>query len=300
MYISFSKLQDRTLNSLSKTDLVKIKNILSEIQEPTLVSGTGGSFVVSLFLSKVLSTKNNIICNTTTARDMQYQNIDNYKNIIACSYSGNNLGCNLSFNNKLNKYLLSKNEKENVTNIKYIIEDEEYSFISLSQTLIPMTIILAYYLDNDLSKIKEILDIIPNFNIKSNKIYEVLSGYDTLTASKFIESTLIEAGIGIPIIHDKYDYCHGRTNLNYNFNNALIFFDTDKELDKLYAKELPNYYEDIIRIPKKYSDDIINDYYLTYISMYLCKSIAELQNKDLSLVNYSPLVKKLYHYKGEV
>ena len=29
-----------------------------------------------------------------------------------------------------------------------------------------------------------------------------------------------------------------------------------------------------------------------------CKEIAQKQNKDLSIVEYSPFVKKLYHYKG--
>lgn len=300
MYDNFSKLQNRIFDSLAKTDLIKIKDILSSIEEPTLVSGVGGSSVVSIFFSKVLSTKNNIICESITARDLIYRNLKCYKNIIACSYSGNNFGVNTSFDNNLNKYLLSRNQKYGVTNIQYSADDIEHSFISLSSTLIPMTILLAYYLDNNLSTIKEILNATPEFDFEATDIYEILSGHDTSTAAKFIESTFIESGIAIPIVHDKYDYCHGRSTISYSFDNNLIFFNTHNELDKLYEKELKKHYKKVIKFDKKYNDSIINDYYFTYLSMLLSKHIAKQKQKDLSLVNYSPLVKKLYYFEGRM
>ena len=138
------------------------------------------------------------------------------------------------------------------------------------------------------------------FNINDKIIYEILSGYETSSAHIFLDSTLVESGIGIPIVHDKYDYCHGRTTLNYHRNNNIIFFNTNSKLDELFSNQLFNYYENIIKIDRKYDDDIVNDYYLTYICMRLCKQIAEKQNKDLSNVNYSDLCKKLYYYKGDM
>jgi len=300
MYENFNKLESRVLHSISKSDLILIRDILKSIAEPTLVSGVGGSHVVSTYLSKLLSKKNNIICTNVQPRDLNYMNIDNYKNIISCSYGCHNYGVDVTFNNNLNKYLLSKNKKEGVTNINYIVDDPEDSFISLSATLVPMTILLLYYCENDISVVKDILSQTINFDLNDKLVYEVLTGYETSTASTFIESTFTESGIGIPIVHDKYDYCHGRSNLNYNFNNNLIFFNTNKDLDKLYETELSKYYENIIKIDKEYKDDIINDYYFTYVSMLLCKELAKKQNKDLSRVNYSPLVKKLYYYKGEM
>lgn len=297
---NFMKLQERILDSLEKTDLIKIKNILSSIKEPTLVSGVGGSGVVSLFLSKLLSVKNNIVCENITSRDLIYRNLVCFKNIIACSYSGNNYGVVTSFNNNLNKYLLSRKFKEGVTNINYSSIDIEESFISLSSTLIPMSILLAYYLDNDIDIIKEILNSTPEFHFSDSNIYEVLSGYETNTASKFIESTLTESGIGIPIVHDKYDYCHGRSTLSYNYNSNLILLNTNSELDELYNSITDNYYNSVIRLDRKYEDDIVNDYYFTYLSMLLCKEIADVKRKDLSIVDYSPLVKKLYYFKGEM
>lgn len=300
MYDNFSKLQNRVLDSLEKTDLEKVKNILKSIDDPTIVSGVGGSSVVSTFLSKVLSTKNQIICENVTARDLIYKNINCFKNIISCSYSGKNFGVDISFNNNLKKYLLSKNEKEGVTNIKYSSVDVEDSFISLSSTLIPMTILLTYYLDSDISIIKEILNTLPEIDIKKSDVYEILTGYETSTASKFIESTFVESGIGIPIVHDKYDYCHGRSTLNYNFSNNLIFFNMYNELDKLYGRILTDYYKNTIEFKKKYDDNIINDYYFTYLSMFLCKQLANQKEMDLSRVDYSPLVKKLYYFKGQM
>ncbi len=298
MYDNFKKLQNRVIDSLAMTDLIKIQKILSNIDGPTISTGVGGSYVVSTFLSKILSKKNNIICESLTPRDLIYKNLNCYENIIACSYSGNNFGVYTSFNNNLKKYLFSRNTFENVTNIKYKTSDIEHSFISLSSTLIPMTILLAYYLDNDLSIINEILSLTYNFDFENSDIYEILSGYDSNTAHTFIESTMVESGIGTPIIHDKYEFCHGRSTFNLCHSSNLIFFYCNSELDKLYESELNDYYNSIIKINKRFDDELINDYYFTYISMLLCKQIAKSKNKDLSNVNYSKLVKKLYFYKG--
>lgn len=300
MNINFSRLQDRVFESIKRTDLIEVRNILSSIKEPTLVSGVGGSSVVSLFLSKILSTKNNIICEDVTARDLIYKNLECFKNIIVCSYSGNNFGVNAAFSNNLNKFLFSRNLKDGVTNIKYSTSDKEESFISLSSTLIPMTILLAYYLDNNVEIIKEILYSTYSFEFNDSDVYEVLTGYDTNTASIFIESTLTESGIAVPIIHDKYDFCHGRSTLGFNFNTNMIFLNTNSELDKIYENNLDKYYKCVIKLDKKYDDAIVNDYYFTYLSMFLCKEIAEKNKKDLSIVDYSPIVKKLYYFKGEM
>ena len=39
MYENYSKLESRVLNSVAKTDLLKVKEVLEQIKEPTLVSG---------------------------------------------------------------------------------------------------------------------------------------------------------------------------------------------------------------------------------------------------------------------
>lgn len=303
MHDNFKLLEERVLDSLEKTDLERIKYHLERIKSPTITTGVGGSSVVSNYTAKVLSTKNGIIAEHQEPRDMLYKSLTGYSNVIACSYGGKNYGVSTSFDNDLNKYLLSRNESqiESVTSLNYdsSLTDED-SFISLAATLMPMSIMLAYYNDNDISVIKEILQTAREYNINMDKVYEILTGHDTSTASIYLESTLAEAGLAIPVIHDKYSFCHGRTTLSYHHDNSLIHLNRNTELDKLYQEELPQYYNDIITLDSKYEDPILDDFYLTYQAMLLSEKMAELKGRDLSRMDYSPVVKKLYRYNGQM
>ena len=102
---NFEKLERRIFDSLNNTDLERINHELSKINEPTLVSGVGGSSVVSEYASKILSQKNKIITRNTEPRDFKYMDSTLYENVLACSYSGNNYGVDLAFDNKLKHYL---------------------------------------------------------------------------------------------------------------------------------------------------------------------------------------------------
>lgn len=53
-------------------------------------------------------------------------------------------------------------------------------------------------------------------------MFEIFSGYETSTSSKYLEPTMLLSGIGIPIVHDKYTYCHGRSTLSTQNNNIAI------------------------------------------------------------------------------
>lgn len=303
MYDNFKLLEERVIDSLEKTDLEKIRYYLKKIDTPTITTGVGGSSVVSTYASKVLSSKNGIIVEHQEPRDMLYKSLRGYNNVLACSYGGKNYGVKTSFANNLNKYLLSRNEinQAQLTNLTYNTSIEaEDSFISLGATLIPMSIMLAYYNDNDISVIKEILQTAREYSIDINKVYEILTGYDTSTASTYLESTLVEAGLASPVVHDKYSLCHGRTTHSYYHDHALIHLDRDTELDRLYKEELPQYYQDVVILEGKYQDPIIDDFYLTYQAMLLSKVIAEKQGRDLSRVDFSPAVKKTYYFKGEM
>ena len=61
MQENFKKLEERVFDSLSNSDLERINYELSGINGETLVSGVGGSSVVSEFAAKVLGRKNHII-----------------------------------------------------------------------------------------------------------------------------------------------------------------------------------------------------------------------------------------------
>lgn len=303
MQDNFKLLEERVLDSLEKTDLERIKYELSQIKTPTITTGVGGSSVVSTYAAKVLATKNNIIATHEEPRNLLHKNISCYDNIIACSYSGNNFGVETSFNNDLHKYLLSVNKDtlEGVTTLTYETSlPKEDSFISLAATLIPMGILLAYYNDSNISVLKEILQTAQEYLVSPNKVFEILSGEESKTAATYLESTMTEASLAIPLVHDKYSYCHGRSTTSYHNSNSLIHFSPNFELDSVIATSSYPYYQEIIELPSKYTDSVINDFYLTYQAMLLTKSLAEKEGKDLSRVDYSPAVKQLYKFKGKM
>lgn len=299
MQENFDMLSNRVLDALNKTNLEETRSTLSKIKTPTIVTGVGGSKVVAVFTSKILAQKNGIISTCLEPRDVLYTPLNEYNNILSCSYGGTNFGVQTSFKNNLNKYLLSSTRVEGITNITYDTSlPKEKSFISLAATLIPMTIMLDYYLESN--------DIIPELLnqeatiIESHPVFEIMSGIDTATAHTYLESTMLEAGLSIPIVHDKYSYCHGRSTTSYHNNHYLIYFDKDTELDKLMLEELKEYYKKITILKSKYKDPIIDEYYLTIKSILLTKALAEQTSKDLSKVEYSPVVKKLYKYQGQM
>ena len=49
-----------------------------------------------------------------------------------------------------------------------------------------------------------------------------------------------------------------------------------------------------------YKIDLFREYLLLVECMYLTKYIAESKQKDLSGIDYNPIVKKLYKYKGNI
>lgn len=293
MKVNFEYLKGRVVDTFDNTDTEFINYELSKLDKPTLVSGIGGSSVVSDFGAKVLSIKNSIITRNIEPRDMIYMNGE-YSNIVACSYGGRNFGVELSFNNELKKYLLSRNRNEDVVNLQYNTTiDNERSFISLGATLIPVSILINYYMNGDMSFLDDIEEKKFMFDTECD-VYEIFSGYDTSTTSKYLESTMVESGIGVLIVHDKYSYCHGRSTMSLNNNNIAIFLNRNTELDRLLLSEISTYYKSVIVIDGKYKDMILDDFQMLVQAMYLTKFIAESKSKDLSKVDYSPLCKTLY------
>lgn len=298
---NYNLLEKRVLDVLSRTDLEELKGKLEKIQGATLCVGVGGSKVVSDYVSKVLNAKNGCVTESVEPRDMLYKNLGQYANVVVSSYGGRNYGVDVAFQNHLNKYLLSSGMRDGVNNLTYVSELEgEDSFISLGATLMPMSIMLSYYTGNDSNLIKEILESKKDYPALLSDVYEIMSGYDTKVASSFLESTMAESGIGIPVVHDKYGYCHGRSTITKTGAHSMILFDKGTELDDLLKEEFVKYYKQVLTIEGKYGDPVIDDFYFTYQAMWLAKKIAELKGKDLSRVDYSPMVKKLYHYRGEM
>ena len=306
MIYNFEKLKERILDTLKLTNLNKQ---LKKVKGNTICVGSGGSKVVADFASLILNKKNNCCVKVMDPRDALYENLTPYKNIFMCSYSGNNHGVNILSSLKAKKYLLTYKEdkKENFTtlNCRSSIE-KEMSFISLAATLMPMSILLTYYLNKDCTDlINEMFEKVEKLkiNIQDTHLpFELMSGCDTSTPQIYLDSTFSESGLASITIHSKYDYCHGRSTLSLNQKSNLIYLlSNKKELDDLLLSNLNNRYNDVIILQSNYNDPIIDNFYLTLQAIYLTKYIAESKNIDLSIVNYDKeLCKKLYKFTGEM
>lgn len=299
----------KNINSIYLDILFSTKNIkritskLEKIDNNTISSGVGGSKVVSAFISQVLAKKNNIICNYYEPRDVLYLNYKTYKNIIISSYSGSNYGVECLMKLDLNKYLLSTNKINSINNLTYKLNAKR-SFISLNTTIVPMAIMLKYYLGSNFNKI--IKDIFNNVDKKVNISIEntvnIFSGIDTISPELFLETTLVEAGIAIPVIHHKYDYCHGRSNINKTNNIPIIYLlNHETDLDKKLIKILQAQNKKLIILKGIYEDEIVNNFYLTLLSIYLMQNIAINKNINLSRIDYDKyVIPKIYRFKGSM
>lgn len=275
----FASLKDKVSYAFDHTNLERIFEQLDEIEGPTLVCGVGGSSIVASFLAKVLREKKHIIATFVYPRDLYYMDMQGYRNVIAVSYSGNNIGVDAILDLPLNRYLFTGNPRERVSNIIYKMP-AEYSYVSISATIIPLMILLLYYCDNQ-NLIDEILDSETHL-VSANDHFEVMSGYETSTAATMLESSIVESGMGSCVLHDKYNYCHGRINITKSVSSDLIFFKMDKQLDDVLCETLPRYYRRILSIERKYEDDVINDAYASLIALKFIRNIARIKGVDIS------------------
>lgn len=300
------------INSLEENIMESTKNIddiikeLKEIKGNLLSVGSGGSRVVAEYASEVLSKKNKLLVKTIDPRDLEYIDKDLFDSIFISSYSGSNYGVKRSLENDLQKYLLT-NRKTSINDEKVLHYDmlKEHSFISLNATVVPMAILLKYYLENDFDEtIKNVFEHIDKeaFLTFNRDFLNIFSGIDTCACASFIDSTLTESGIAVPLIHEKYSYCHGRTTINKNKDASAIYLgDKNTDLDIALKEVLEEQMSSLYVLEDQFNDSVINDFYLTIQSIYLLKNIAESKGVDLSSIDYDKsAVKKLYYFKGSM
>ena len=304
---NFELLKSRIIDANKSTDLDIIINQINSMKGNTICVGVGGSKVVAEYASKVLNKikKDIVIC--LEPRDINYIDLYKYNNIFLCSYSGSNNTLKLIKKNKLNKYLFTNNKdiKKGIKSVVYNnTVEKEISFISLASTLIPMSILLRCYLKLKEEEFEKIIDDMfnkININLLGNKVYEIIYGIENKVAVTYLESTLVESGIAIPIMHDKYSFCHGRNTTTSKIDSGLIYMGyNNTSLDKLLIKETTPYYSEVIRIDGIYSDELINEFYMTLLSMYLTRDLALLYNEDLSGIKHGPITCKVYGFSGDM
>jgi len=295
------ELEEKIRISLKKTDLKNIFTLFSNINEPTLIIGVGGSKVVSLFLEKVLTTKNKIIAKNIDVEEIFLGNYDLYKNIFAISHSGKNYGIkSVLRTSHYKKYLLTTRKskiKDEIT-IRYENTDRIKSFIAIEDMFIPLGIILSYYLNTqDLPK-----DIFKNenYNFEMKKNIDIVYDYESKTAAKFLEVALIESGIAHVTLHNKYSLCHGRSNIISKEDCLIIYFRTrNSDIDKILKENLTKIQNDIVFLSCLEEDKIIGDFILTWKVLNLLNYINKKFHYELISVKYNKIVPKLYNFKGE-
>lgn len=293
----FASLGDKIDYALEHSNLEEIFRRFDELRGPTLISGVGGSAIVGTFLCKVLREKKHIIATFAYPRDLICMDVSGYENVIAVSYSGNNIGVDVLKKLPLKKYLFTGNPRSGFENIVYRMLPE-ISYVSISATMVPLSIIALYY-RNDPELIKTIISKETAIS-SDNDHYEVMSGYETLTAATLIESSLIESGMATCLLHEKYNYCHGRVNITKVLNSDLIFFKSNSELDDTLYNTLSRYYKNIIRIERNYEDDVINDFYCCLIGLKLIRNIALRKDCDISDMKEIPDNDVLYRFNGKM
>lgn len=332
--INFSKLEERIL-SINDPLLNKANDIremlyqLTIDNKPTLIIATGGSKVVAYYLRLIIERLeiDGTICEVIEPRDYFYKvNRNQFSNLIAISTSGNTNGIKDvldDFNGT--KFLITQNNQEvgyqviSWGNEKY---ETEKSFISLASSLGPITLMLdaTTSLNTEIAsdeikkindKIKELLNrsrekidkITVNF--KDVSLIQIMSGYETKTSSSVLESNLVETGLAAPVMHDKGSYCHGRSNLLFQYPDSHVIYlchqrrKLDNILIELINKEYSNL--SIFDTEDIKEDYFWKEYYLMLQMYFLSKKIADDKGIDLTQPEYNPkLVKKLYNFRGEM
>lgn len=332
--LNFSKLEERIMqvNDPCLGKYNDIREMLYELtidNKPTLIMATGGSKVIAYYLQLIIERLGltGIICEVIEPRDYFYKaNRDIFSNLIVISASGNTNGISealLDF--KGNKYLITENVKESnyqVVSWGNELYDREKSFISLVTSLGPISLLLdsttSLNLELGSNEIKRINDKIKellsrskekinklNVDFKDTSLIQIMSGYETKTSASVLESNLIEVGLAATVIHDKGSYCHGRSNLLFQYPNSKLIYLSHglKELDSLLIESINSEYSNIsVFDTNDLKDNIFwKEYYLILQMYFLSKKIAEDKNIDLTQPEYNPtLVKKLYKFKGEM
>jgi len=332
--INFTKLTERIMGINNPkygkaNDMKELLYQLAVIDKPTLIMATGGSKVIAYYLQAILERIEGlgIICEVIEPRDFFYKtNKDKFSNLIVISASGNTNGIKEALTDfKGNKFLICENQQEadfqiiNWGNDDY---EKEYSFISLATSLGPMSLMLSaiesFNTELTNSKIRLINEKLRELLMKSEKkinrlslnfkdtnLIQIVSGYDTRGSSVALESNLTEVGLSASVIHDKGSFCHGRSNLLFQYPNSKVIYLTHQqtELDETIISAIKSSYSNPLIFETQDLDEnyFWKEYYLLLQMYFLSRKIADDKQIDLTQPEYNPqLVKRLYRFRGEM
>lgn len=315
---NFHQLEERLCYANTHMDgaMEKMEEVMTTLEGSTLLMATGGSKCVAYYLQSIFDYRG-IISEVVEPRTMFHKpNMNAYQNLIAISNSGKTNGMEQAFMLFPNqKYLITASDITfddcNIISYQEAISRNEKSFVSLATSFIPMLMFLKLAEDDVFcdEKLSKLLAESKEFSKQFKELFssasgiEILSGYETTCAASVLESNLVETGVCPVVIHDKGAYCHGRSNLKFNYpKHPLIYLMHEQwELDSMLLEVLMDQYDFIYPVVSKGEQQAMKDYDLALKMAYLSREIASNKEIDLCQPEYNPkVIKKVYSYKGEM
>lgn len=325
MSYNFDMLEERIIGvndpKLNHADaMAKMLHEIMRDGKPTAIMATGGSKVIAYYLKLILEQSSGIVCEVIEPRDYRYKgSINSFGNFVVISASGNSNGIQSALQSfQGNKYLICEKERVadyqviNWANEKY---SHEKSFISLASSLAPMTLLLDATSSSEIqtvnSKIKDLLAMSSekvaalDTSFQDTTLIQIMSGYDTLASSSVLESNLTETGMSAAVVHDKGSFCHGRSNLIFQYPNSHLIYLAHQfsSLDDTLLATLKSEYPHLSLFSTTDIDENIfwKEYYLILQMYFLSQKIAKDKLMDLTQPEYNPnVVQKLYRFKGDM
>lgn len=300
----YQNLEAGIVDVLETTDFKELRSRLEQLSEPIVCTGSGGSQVVADFAQKVLEKTFHKLALREVPRDLYHQDLSFYRSLFLCSHRGKNHSVTLLLRTPLEHFVfgrdLPKKHRTKATQLSYHrTEKESPSFVAIASTLEAMAVLLQCSKSFSIIPwVRSVFQRRKSFPVTASHHFEIFSGKETSTCALFLESSLVEGGLGDCIVHDKYEYCHGRSTLSVRRASTLIYLLLEPtELDQCLL-HAPLAYDQIIILESKESD-LKGNYELCLQGAYLLKQIADSQKKDLANVKYAPAVSTIYHFRGD-
>ena len=332
--VNVNNLERRIINSISDDIYKKIENIGFENNKNIIITGTGGSYASSVFVSKVLNNLYKLNSYALYPRDILYRNNEAIDKVILLSYSGTTEDLITSTKNIDNskKIIITKGEVKKVTDKTLVSKEniisyrttnnkgKERGFLAFEGVMVPSSLFLKLYfsktnINNNIEKFiknqinywndyfdmmfKENKKIFKEKLIKGN-IINLFHGDYSNSAAYDIESKIIESGYFNILLHEKKNFSHGRfinyEHLSYKINIILLQNSISK-----YEEVLLDYLKDDFSITLRSNfDGILAEYDLLLASQYFTYYLSKFIDVDLSKPSYSEEAMKVYFYKGEL
>ena len=331
--VNVNNLEKRIINSISDDVYKKIENIDFQSNKNIIITGTGGSYASSVFVSKVLNNLYKVNSYALYPRDVLYRNNESIDKVILLSYSGTTADLITSTKNIDNskKIIITKGEvkkvvdktlvpKENIISYRTANnKGKERGFLAFEGVMAPSSLFLKLYfsktsnnniesfIKNQINYWNDYFDRIFKENkkifkeklIKDNFI-NLFHGDYSNSAAYDIESKIIESGYFNILLHEKKNFSHGRF-INYEHLSTKINIILLQNSISKYEEVLLDYLKDDFNITLRSNyDGILAEYDLLLASQYFTYYLSKFIDVDLSKPSYSEEAMKVYFYKGEL